>query len=323
MITRDNSATKSKPAGSVTITTFRGNEETAVVSLWNLCLAKDPITTTTFRRKILLDENFDPQGCLVAYSGSEVAGFSLAIRRKHPYFGAGLEEGTGWITAFFVHPGFRRGGLARSLVESSEEFLRSVGVREVYVSSYTPNYFAPGIDLDAYPEGYSLLRKLGYKKHERVYGMGRSLDDFESSTEAVEVCEALASKGISIHGFEPRYISGLLDFLGTNYPGDLFRVAIEELRANQSTDRILVAVRDERVVGFSHYEGEHFGPFAVDQSLTGMGVGTCLYEKTALRMKEKGKRNLWLAWASGHAKDFYYRRGLRVSRRYEIMKKSL
>ena len=305
------------------IKSFEGKEEPQIIDLWNLCLPRDLITTETFRRKILLDENFDPRGCLVAFSGDDVVGFAMAIRRRHPYFGAGMEKGTGWITVFFVHPDFRAGGIAASLVNASEEFLKAVGVNEVYVSSYTPNYFAPGIDLDAYPESYSLLMKLGYVRHERVYGMGRSLLDFEPSAEAAQARRSLRSKGIDISLFEPKYISGLLDFLGTNYPGDLFRVALEELRKDPNTDRILVAVQGSHVVGFSHYEAEHFGPFAIDQSLAGMGVGTLLYDQTALYMKEKGTKNLWLAWASGHAKDFYYRRGLKVTRRYEVMKKEL
>lgn len=314
---------KKRAVESPVIKPFEGDDEGAIVNLWNRCLTRDPVTTDIFRRKILLDENFDPRGCLVAFSGSEVIGFSLAIRRRHPYYGAGLEEGSGWITVFFVHPDCRGRGIATNLIKRSEDFLKSAGAREVYVSSYTPNYFAPGIDLDAYGEAYSLLKQLGYKKHERVYSMGRSLVDFEYSSEENELCKSLESKGITIHLFEPRYIPGLLDFLGTNYAGDLFRVALEDLRREPSTDRILVAVQDSRVVGFSHYEDEHFGPFAIDQSLTGMGVGTCLYYRTALNMKEKGKRNLWLAWAGGHAKDFYYKRGLKVTRRYEIMMKRL
>ncbi len=314
---------KRKAFESPVIRRFEGENESEIVELWNRCLIRDPITIDIFRRKILLDENFDPRGSLVASCEGDIMGFSLAIRRRHPYYGAGLEEGTGWITVFFVHPEFRRAGIAAALINASEDFLREAGVNEAYVSSYTPNYFAPGVDLDAYAEGYSLLKKLGYRKYERAYSMERSLLDFEYPQEADEVCKSLESKGIYLRIFEPKYIPGLLDFLAANYPGDLFRVALEQLKREPNTDQILVAVKNGSVVGFSHYEDEHFGPFAIDQSLSGMGVGTCLYYKTALYMKEKGKRNLWLGWASGHAKDFYYKRGLKVTRRYEIMKKEL
>ncbi len=316
-------AKKDKVARSTVVRPYLGDDESSVVNLWNKCLARDPITTETFRRKVLLDENFDPNGCTVAASEGEVIGFSLAIRRRYPYYGVGLEQGKGWITALFVHPDFRGNGIATNLIKASEDFLRVCGVKEVYVSSYTPNYFIPGVDIDAYAEAYTLLKKLGYKKHERAYSMGRSLLDFDFSANTGTICSSLESRGIDIRIFEPRYITGLLEFLSTHYPGELLRVALEQLRKNPSTDQIMVAVKNGRVVGFSHYEDEHFGPFAIDPAFTGMGIGTCLYYKTALQMKEKGKRNLWLAWTTGHAKDFYYKRGLRVTRRHEVMKKLL
>lgn len=314
-----------KPAriAAAEIRSYRGEDEKCVVGLWNKCLARDPITTETFRRKVLLDENFDLNGCSVAVLGGEVVGFALAIRRRYPYYGVGLEQGTGWITVFFVRPDVRRKGIGSGLIQASEDFLKSSGVKEVFVSSYTPNYFIPGVDIDAYEGAYFLLKKLGYKKHERAYSMGRSLLDFDFSSNSDALTGSLESRGLEIRLFEPKYITGLLEFLSTNYPGDLLRVALEQLRKDPSTDQIIVAVRNDRVVGFSHYEDEHFGPFAIDPTLTGMGIGTGLYFRTALQMKEKGKRNLWLAWTSGHAKDFYYRRGLRVTRRHEIVKKLL
>ncbi len=316
---------EAKPARTAPteIRPYDGDDEKCVVGLWNKCLARDPITTETFRRKVLLDENFDPSGCSVAVTGDEVVGFSLAIRRRYPYYGVGIEQGTGWITAFFVRPDFRRKGIGTSLIASSEAFLKSCGVEEVYASSYTPNYFIPGVDIDAYADAYTLLKELGYKKHERAYSMGRSLLDFDFTADAETLFASLEARGIQIRLFEPKYITGLLEFLSKNYPGDLLRVALEQLRKEPNTDQIIVAVQNGRVVGFSHYEDEHFGPFAIDPTLTGMGIGTSLYFKTALQMKEKGKRNLWLAWTSGHAKDFYYRRGLRVTRRHEIMWKTL
>lgn len=314
---------KGKVGESLVIRPYLGDDEGSVVNLWNNCLTRDPITTDIFRRKVLLDENFDHNGCNVAISGGEVVGFSLAIRRQYPYYGIGLEPGKGWITTFFVRPDCRNVGTATSLIKASEDILGVLGVKELYISSYTPNYFFPGVDIDAYVEAYTLLKKLGYKKHERVYSMGRSLLDFEYSSNADNLCGSLRSQGITIHVFEPKYITSLLEFLRTNYPGDLLRVALERLRNNPSTDQIMVAVKNNHVVGFSHYEDEHFGPFAIDPAFTGMGIGTCLYYETALQMKEKGKRNLWLAWTTGHAKDFYYSRGLRVTRRYEVMRKIL
>jgi len=271
-----------------------------------------------------LDENFDPYGCIVAESGKRIIGFSLAIRRRYPYYGVGMEEGSGWITVIFVHPEHQRKGIGKELINRCESFLKGCGVKEVLVSPYTPNYIIPGVDIDIYASAYQFFQKLGYKKVQKVYSMGRSLLDFYPSDEMNDRCKNLEAQGVSIKVFESRHTVSLLNFLRKDYPGDLFRVALERLRASPKCDEILVAVKnDDEVVGFSHFDGEHFGPFAVAPSVSGRGIGTCLYYCTALHMKEKGCRNLWLAWTTGHAKDFYYKKGLKVLRRHEIMRKVL
>ena len=317
------SARQDLPAETASVRPYLGDDESCVVNLWNKCLHRDPITTDTFRRKVLLDENFDHDGCNVLTTNDTIIGFSLAIRRRYPYYGLDVERGRGWITTFFVHPDFREKGFGGRLLSVSEEFLKSCGVEEVYVSSYTPNYFSPGVDLDAYPNALLFLKNRGYRRSERVYSMGRSLLDFEISEEADERSASLKTQGIRILIFEPRYLTGLVEFLRRDYPGDLLRVALEKLRKNPTTDEIIIATKKDRVIGFSHFEDEHFGPFAIDKDFMGMGIGTSLYYATAVQMKEKGQRNLWLAWTSGHAKDFYHRCGLKVTRRHEILKKTL
>jgi len=302
---------------------YRGGDEEQIINLWNRCLTRDPVTREKFRRKILLDENFDPRGCHVAESGKHVVGVCLALRRRFPYYGLGLEAEKGWITLLFVHPDHRRRGIASGLLDRSEEFLKKNAVRDVLVSPYTPNYIIPGVDVDAYADAHRLLRARGYKGTEKVYSMGRSLLDFRVSEEMTERCASLEAQGISIKPFESHYTVPLLDFLGRDYPGDLFRTALECLRAAPNCDEILIAVKEDEVVGFSHFEQEHFGPFAVAPSLGGRGIGTCLYYRTAAHMKERGHRNLWLAWTTGHAKDFYHKMGLKTLRRHEIMSKSL
>ncbi len=314
---------KEKELGAVSILPYSGENESSVINLWNKCLIRDPITTENFRRKVLLDENFDHDGCNVVFVDDVVVGFSLAIRRRYPYYGLDVERGKGWITAFFIHPDYRDKGIGKKLLNESEKFLGSCGVREVYISSYTPNYFVPGVDLDAYSGAHIFFRNNGYKRSERVYSMGRSLLDFEITSDIKEMLSSLEAQGIQIHCFEPRYITSMIEFLRRDYPGDLLRVGLEKLRKNPTTDEIIVAVKDDGVIGFSHFEEEHFGPFAIDKNFMGRRIGTSLYYATALQMKEKGERNLWLAWTTGHAKDFYHRCGLKVIRRHEIMKKVL
>lgn len=147
--------------------------------------------------------------------------------------------------------------------------------------------------------------------------MGRSLVDFSVPDVMGERFVQLEESGFSIKVFEPRFILLLLEFLRKNYPGDLFRVALERLRENPECDEILVAMKEDTIIGFSHFQDERFGPFGIDASYTGRGLGPMLYYSTVEQMRKKGRHNLWLAWTTGRAKDFYYKVGLKVLRRHE------
>ena len=300
---------------------YDASDEKAVIDLWNRCLSRDEITLTTFRRKVILDTNFDGKGCFVGVVGKRIVGFLLSIRRRYPYYDLGLEPGKGWITVFFVDPECRRRTIARQMLRRAETFLMARHVREVFVSDYTPNYFIPGIDLDAYASAADFLKSEGYNKTELVYGMGRSLVDFSIPDEMNERFARL--QDFSIKLFQPGYTLKVLEFLRAHYPGDLFRVAHERLMENPDCDEILVALHDNEVVGFSHFRDERFGPFGIAPEFSGRGLGPMLYFSTVEQMRKKGKKNLWLAWTSGRAKDFYHKVGLKVLRRHAIMKKDL
>lgn len=303
--------------------TFNGRDEEQIIPLWNRCMVRDIITTERFHKQVLLDENFDSAGCQVALAGERIVGFCLGIRRRYPYYDLGLEKDKGWITMLFVDQDHRRNGIATELVTRCERFLRNAGVERVQVSPYVPNYFIPGVDIDAYADAYSLFEKLGYATVEKIYGMERSLLDFYPDGEMERKCQRLEKQGVCIKKFHPRYIVSLLEFLRRDYPGDLFRVALEKLKRSIESNEIYIAVKGDDVVGFSHFEGDHFGPFAIAQAYMGRGIGPCLYYRTALAMKEEGQRYLWLAWTTGHVKDFYHKLGLTTIRRHEIMEKIL
>lgn len=308
---------------SIRVRPYQTKDEPDVVTLWNHCLQRDEISQNIFRRKIILDENFDERGCLVAVDDERVIGFLLSLRRRYPYYDLGLEPGKGWITAFFVHPEWRRRSAGTTMLEQAERFLRGEKICEVSVSDYTPNYIVPGVDVDAYADGYSFLKAHGFKKSQNVYGMGRSLVDAHAPEDVMERFQRLQEAGFRVTVYQPRHTLKLLEFLRKNYPGDLFRVALERIKEDPDCDEILIALKDEEVVGFAHFLGERFGPFGIDKEYVGRGLGPMLYYQTVEQMKKKGKQNLWLAWTEGRAKDFYHKVGLKVTRRHVVMKKDL
>lgn len=302
---------------------YRAEDEQEIVTLWNRCLPRDEILLNTFRRKIILDPNFDLRGCFVAVVKKQIVGFLLSLRRRYPYYDLGLEKGKGWITMFFVDPEWRRKLVATKLLEHAEQFLKSQSVNDVSISDYTPNYFVPGVDLDENADAFTFLQARGYRKVESVYGMGKSLIDFHVPHEMEAMSQKLSDAGFTISLFHPAHTLKLLEFLRQHYPGDLFRVALERLNESPECDEILVALKDGEVVGFSHFLDERFGPFGIHPDYYGRGLGPLLYYNTVMQMRKKGKHNLWLAWTTGKAKDFYHKVGLKVIRRHAIMKKTL
>src|SRR5262245_16355923 len=135
------------------IRSYEGSDEQQLLDLWSRTLKRDTISPERFRRMVLLDANWDPEGCRVGLEGEQVVGFALGLTRREPVDGFGLQPELGWITAFFVAPEYQRHGIGAQLIEALLRFFESRKRRQVLVSPYTPNYFFPGVDIDAYPGG--------------------------------------------------------------------------------------------------------------------------------------------------------------------------
>jgi mycothiol synthase len=94
-------------------------DEAALLRVWNRGLHADPINATTWRAKVLLDPNFDKEGCLIAEVDGEVRGFLLSLVRLVPFFNDGLELDRSWMTAFAVDPGWQLQGIGRALLATT------------------------------------------------------------------------------------------------------------------------------------------------------------------------------------------------------------
>lgn len=305
----------------VRIRSYQPDDMGAVLRLWSQCLPRDPITERIFMYKVLMDPNLDLDGCLVAVDGGPVVGFVLALVRRVPLGALGLQEDTGWISALFVHPAYRRRGVGGQLMEAALGFLRYRGRRVVWFSSYTPNYFAPGVDLDVHAEAVPFFQRYGFEPSIEVIGMTGSILDLRIPDEVIGCEERLRDEGISVQLLESKYTFAFLSFLETHFPGDWPFVAWMKLIQGAELDEFLTGLHDGQVVGYAQYEGEHFGPFGVSEALRGKGLGSVLFYRTVQQMKAKGCRHIWVAWTHGQAARFYERAGMRQNRRHAIMRK--
>lgn len=307
----------------INIRKYKVNDFDKVIDLWNKCLTRDPISKSSFQKKILADSNFDPNGCFIAEEENSIIGFMLGIIRKVPLENIGIQPENGWITVFFVDPDYRRQQIAQRLLDQVMYYFKENQRHKIYVSSYVPNYFFPGVDIGKYHEAYQFLQVNGFEVSSKVMGMGNELQDMVVPEKVNKKIEDLKDEGIIFQDFKKKYTYSLLNFLRGEFPGDWAPTIVDKIK-NKTEDEIVIAIKDDEVLGYCQFEGAHFGPFGVSEKLRGKGIGSILFWKVVEKMKESGKHFIWLAWTGGDAARFYREKGnLHQTREHYIMTKEI
>jgi len=315
-----------------TIRTYRGGDEKGIVAAWQKSLPYDPIDLKLFRKKILLDPNFDPEGAIVAVDEEgEIIGFVLALVRRLPMYKDDLEPENGWITVFFVHPDHRGQGIGTRMFGMAKEFiLKKRNRRHIFFSPYAPNYFLPGIDKNTYPQGYELLIKEGFTELYCAVAMDRSLVDFSIPAEVKQLKEMRERQGFKFVHAEDCHVYELIELATEVFNPDWGRAIREGILQGLPMDQILVAQKEDKVVGFCLYGGyegipERFGPFGVEPSMRGLGLGKILLNQCLFEMRAKGLHNAWFLWTAEEspAGKLYKKTGFEVTRRFHVMKYSI
>jgi mycothiol synthase len=308
---------------------YEPGDEEKIVQLWNRVLAKDPVSVDVFERKILLDPNFDSSGALLAFDDEDLTGYVQCLVRKYPNFYDGLEEDKGWISVFVA----TSDSVGATLLERADEFFRERGRKEVWFSSYTPNYFWPGIDSECYPELYRMLRAKGYSDVYQALAMDAELWPSFTYPSDIEQSESrLGKEGIRVCELTTKELVELLRFLRENFSADWYRHCIELLSRGASKEQVVVALRNEReVVGYCQFwgnegfewsaAGEHFGPFGVKEELRGKGIGSVVLYRCLKNMKKMGIHRAFFLWTDPKAAKLYQRFGFRTTRKFTVMKK--
>ena len=309
---------------SIALRAYHGADEAALIDLWNRSMTHDPVDAAAFRTRVLLDANFQADGLIVAEEDGALVGFVLAIMRQVPLFLQGLEEERGWITAFGVHPAHRRRGIGQQLFAAALARFAAAGRRQGEISPYTPNYFIPGVDVDAYASAIAFLEKLGWQTVSTPISMRAELTGYQAQPAVVELEVRLADEGIVIRPVEAADLPALMPFIAATFGWDWYRFAQEYLLAlfGPGADDIcfLVAVQGERIVGYCQQRRERFGPFGVDPAWRGRGIGRVLLARCLAAMRAKGFHCAWFLWTGRDAARLYEREGFRTVRRFAVMR---
>jgi ribosomal protein S18 acetylase RimI-like enzyme len=311
----------------VTIEPFSGEALDEVVSLLQRCLHADPISRSLFVRKVLIDPNFEPEGAPVAYRDGSVVGFGLSIARRLPLEDAPSDAERGYITLLGIHPEYQRQGIGSQLLQEMEAYLSSRERKLVLVSPYAPNYFTPGVDVNAYGAALQFFRKHGYQEVYRPVAMDCNLLRLCTPEWVQQREQELLQDGVVVEPYRPQLVPALFRFLREEFPGDWQRFAREAIAQIEQGDtplRVWIAHQRGEVFGYSHFQGERFGPIGVAQSLRGRGIGQVLMYKTLEAMRLIGLHTAYFMWSDDRTADRLYRAaGFVETRRFAVLRKEL
>ncbi len=212
--------------------------------------------------------------------------------RQVPLFLQGLEPERGWITAFGVHPQRRRQGIGQALFAAATGGFAAAGRKQVEIAPYTPNYFIPGVDSDAYASALHFLERLGWQTVSTPISMRAELTGLQLPAEIVKREQELAAQNIDIRPVTAADLPALMPFIAERFGWDWYRFAQEYLLAlfGPGADDIcfLVATEGERIVGYCQQRRERFGPFGVDPALRSQGIGRVLLFRCLAKMRTQG-----------------------------------
>jgi GNAT superfamily N-acetyltransferase len=179
----------------------------------------------------------------------------------------------------------------------------------------------------AYASAISFFGKHGYEEVYRPISMQIELWDFVAPPWVSEKRAKLESQGVTVEGYRSELTLPLLEFAAAEFKGDWVRFARDGMRSVQlgdSPERLMIAHRGGHVLGFSHYEGERFGPIGVAASERGRGIGHVLMYETLMAQHLAGFRVAWFLWSDDKtAEKIYSAAGFREVRRFALLKKEL
>lgn len=313
--------------------TYRGHrlgDAVRIADLTTVAMPRDAISADWFTHTVLLDPNFDPDGLIVAVDSDteDVLGFVYAVRAGR---GIGPDPDGGWITIGCVHPDARRAGIGTKLLSRAKSFLAAKGAKWVNYAAYPLAYFVPGLDADAYPDAARLFERNGFQ---RLYTAAAMSIDLAEYAMPDDVCALRATRQAEGYSFGPATQDDLpetLSFASQRLAPDWGEAVRDSVLQHGRIDRVVVARHpDGQMVGFATYGAyrglrERFGPYGVDESCRGTGLGKVLLHDTLTRMRAEGAQSAWFLWTGENspAGHLYLRSGFHITRRFDVLRSDL
>lgn len=312
---------------SIKIESFHSRYIEKIIESWNKTLIYDLINRKRFINEILLDENFDKELALIAKKDDKFVGFLLGIKRKYPYLTRGLESERGWISIMFVDEGYQRQGIGQLLLNNIHKKFKSLGVKEITLGAYSPNYFTPGIDI-RYGSALNFFKKNNYTINDEAVSMQRDLWDYSLPQDIKEKINSLEKENVIFKPYSFRYYDQLVNFANKEFGGGWAKNIMEAVKRNEAEETLIICINAEnKIIGFvmRKMDGSEsrFGPIGTDSSLRSKGIGGCLLHLMMESMRQNKIYYLYFLWTSGAAQRFYEKHDFSIYRTYKLSKKEL
>lgn len=294
-----------------------------LVALWQRTVIGDPVNQQRLVTDYLLDPHFDPASVVVAEADKVLVGFAFGMRARADR-ASDNSPAVGVVVAFGVDIHHRRQGVGTGMLKHLELRWLDAGVTRIEVGPWIPTYLTPGVDDATYPDAIPFLASLGYRTGSQPVSMRALLTGYVPAEGVNEAAHALETEGVAIRSASAIDIIPTLAFAEAHFPHwesyvrDTFRAV---MNAHPST--IYVAYRGDDVIGFALTNGERFGPFGVDESCRGKGVGAVLLSRALCAMRASNQHVAYFLWTSDRTARLYQRHGFEVVRRFTMVSKSL
>lgn len=309
---------------------LRDGDFDAALRLWNEARPSDPITARVFRRKVILDVNFDPEGYLMAEADGRPVGFVYVIVRRAPLDNDGdMETGVATINGFGMLPD-APSGTGEALLAAGETWAKQHGAAKMIHSSYKPYYFTQGFDVEREQRYIDLFLSCGYSVTGESYAREIDLLSYQISDEVRQARVRAEAQGFAFGPLSDETLLSFWQFMNFFQPAS-WRIRLRQsLRDSDDYGRVRVVTYRGEVVGFTTFwdpdgSPERFGPFGVRGDFRGMKLGQILLSDCLYEMKARGLHSAWMqSTGKGSAADHVYAKaGFRVIRTHVPMEKIL
>ncbi len=318
---------------------FNIEDLTSVVELWNKNTKNyKPFTNDTFVNHVLKHPDFKNEGFFVLEHEKKVIGFALGLVREYE---KNMENKPGYMPILLISEEYRRQGYAKLLLQSVEEYIKSVGKTKVQVGYrstlnfpwYIPNTDkhdhagAPGAFVNS--DLYLFLINNEYVVVDHQDAFHLDLPKYEMPEKVVKKIESNEKDGYVIETYKEGYHYGLDEFY-ESINDEAFSRVIKYNLSLANPNPFLVISEKGRVLGWTGamYTEEsgraHFDGIAISPEVRGRGLGQALWCSLGKYSKEHGSKFMtFFTGRTNHARYIYLKSGFKIIQSFAIMEKEI